>query len=330
MKMGYLYIALATLLFSSMEIALKSVGGQFNPVQINLTRFLIGGVMLMPLAVRVLKQRDVQLDGRALGSFAFLGFLCCVISMTFFQLAVENANASVVAVLFSCNPVFVFLFAFLILRLTLLPRHVLALLLECLGIALIINPLHTSVSAAGIVFSLLAMITFALYAVMGTRQCERYSGIVVTCGSFLFGSAEMLVLVLLSHFEPVAAWLSGGGAEYGLDIFAYIPVTAGYTAKNWLIMLYICLGVTGAGFACYFMAMQATSPLTASLVFFFKPALAPVFAWLILAEPIPINMLLGIFLILLGSLVSLPPLPVVGRVCPGVYRFLAGGNAKNN
>lgn len=36
---GYLYIVIATLFFSSMEIALKSVSGQFNAVQMNLTRF---------------------------------------------------------------------------------------------------------------------------------------------------------------------------------------------------------------------------------------------------------------------------------------------------
>ena len=38
MKRGYLFIALATLFFSTMEIALKEVAGLFNPVQLNLTR----------------------------------------------------------------------------------------------------------------------------------------------------------------------------------------------------------------------------------------------------------------------------------------------------
>ena len=34
MKRGYLFIALATLFFSTMEIALKEVAGLFNPVQL--------------------------------------------------------------------------------------------------------------------------------------------------------------------------------------------------------------------------------------------------------------------------------------------------------
>ena len=56
MKRGYLFIALATLFFSTMEIALKEVAGQFNPVQLNLTRFFIGGLVLVPFARRMLRR----------------------------------------------------------------------------------------------------------------------------------------------------------------------------------------------------------------------------------------------------------------------------------
>lgn len=63
MKRGYLFIALATLFFSTMEIALKEVAGLFNPVQLNLTRFLIGGLVLIPFARRMLRKRGVRIDG---------------------------------------------------------------------------------------------------------------------------------------------------------------------------------------------------------------------------------------------------------------------------
>lgn len=143
MTAGYVYIALATLFFSTMEIALKTVAGTFNPIQLNFTRFLVGGLVLLPIAARMLRQRHERVDAAALGSFAWLGFVGVTVSMTLYQLAVENANASVVAVLFSSNPVFVLLFAFLILHATIMRQHVIALILECLGIVAIINPLHT-------------------------------------------------------------------------------------------------------------------------------------------------------------------------------------------
>ena len=93
----------------------------------------------------------------------------------------------------------------------------------------------------------------------------------------------------------------------GLDTFANIPFLTGYTAANLPIVLYIYIGVTGIGFTCYFLSMEVTSAQTTSLVFFFKPALAPLLAFLILHEAIPGNMLAGIACILCGSLASILP-----------------------
>ena len=238
MKRGYLFIALATLFFSTMEIALKEVAGLFNPVQLNLTRFLIGGLVLIPFARRMLRKRGVRIDGLSLVKLAWLGFLGIVVSMTLYQLAVENTNASVVAVLFS-NPVFVLVFAGLILRTQILRQHVMALVLECLGILILINPLDTSISTAGITFTLLSTAVFALYAVLGTKMCAKYSGVVVTCGSFLFASLEMAAIVAVSRLSAVAGVL----ADIGLGLFADIPLLSGYTPFSALMMLYICVGL---------------------------------------------------------------------------------------
>ena len=223
--------------------------------------------------------------------------------MTFYQLAVENANASVVAVLFSSNPVFVLFFSGIILHEVIKKNHVAAIVLEIIGILVIVNPLHTALNIAGVVMAILAAVAFALYSVFSKKQCNRYGGVVVTCGSFLFASLEMLLLIGLSHVGPVADMLSGSG----LALFANIPLFTGYTASNVLTMLYICIGVTGGGYAFYFMAIEETSASTASLVFFFKPVLSPILAVLILHEAVPINMVIGVLLILAGSIANLLP-----------------------
>ena len=155
MRAGYLFIALATLFFSTMEVALKDIAGQFNPVQITMTRFLVGGVALLPFALRALRRRGVSLSGQDAAHFALLGFLGIFISMTLYQLAVENANASVVAVLFSCNPVFVLIFARLLLGARIQRHQVISLLFQGAGILFLINPLATRISTPGLVFSLL-------------------------------------------------------------------------------------------------------------------------------------------------------------------------------
>lgn len=303
MKRGYLYIAITTLLFSSMEVALKLVSGQFHPIQMTFTRFFVGGLILIPLALRALKSRGTKIDTAALRSFALLGLMGIAVSMTFYQLSVTRIQASVVGVLFSSNPIFVTLFAFLLLHETISRNQIAGLLLDVAGIVLIIQPWNLKLDAMGVIYVLIATLLFALYGVCGKRQCAKFGGIVVTCFGFLFGSVEMMAVAALTHIPAISAALT----KTGLKLFADIPFFSGYTLASLPMVLFIFIGVTGIGFTCYFLAMETTSAQQASLVFFFKPALAPILAFLFLHEEIPGNMLAGIGLILCGSLASLLP-----------------------
>lgn len=303
MNKGYIYIALTTVIFSTMEIALKFISGVFNPIQLTFTRFLIGGIFLIPFAIRTLRKKNSSVSKNDLCYFAFLGFVGIVISMILYQLAVQNTKASVVAVLFSSNPVFVTILAFILLKEAIHKNNILALILEVIGTIIIINPLNTKLSILGITLTIASTLTFALYGVFGKKKCAKYGGIVVTCFSFLFGSLEMLILIAISHASPVAAWFSANG----LAIFSNIPLFTGYSLKTLPIVLNIFIVNTGVGFACYFLSMEKTSAQTTSLVFFFKPILAPILALILLHEPIPFNMFIGILFILSGSLSSILP-----------------------
>lgn len=73
MKKGYLFIAVAVVMFSTYEVAVKFIAGQINSMQLTLCRFSIGFLFLLPLALRTLKQRGKQLDRRTLAAFSLLG-----------------------------------------------------------------------------------------------------------------------------------------------------------------------------------------------------------------------------------------------------------------
>ena len=303
MNRGYIFIFLATVFFSSMEVALKTVAHDFNPMQLNCTRFLVGGMQLIPIALRGLRHHGARVTAAAWKGYAWLGFVGLVVIKMFFQLSILYAPASVVSVLFSCNPVLVLAFAYLILRADIRPQHITALVMEVAAALIIIDPLHTTLDPVGITLVLLSAATFALYAVLGKKQCAQYSGVAVTCFSCLAASAEMIVLMLISHIPAVADALQAAG----LPMFAAMPFFSGYTTGNLLNVLYICVFVTAGGYACYFMGMEATSAMQGSLVFFFKPVLAPILAMLILGEEIPWNMWAGIGLMLVASEVSMIP-----------------------
>ena len=303
MKKGYLYIAVAVVMFTSYEVVLKFIAGQINSVQLTLCRFFIGFLFLLPVALSTLKQRGKRLDGGSMAFFILLGLTGIALSMPILQMAVSYTGSAVAAVLFSCNPVFVTFLAFFLLHEPIKPRHIAALALEILGTVVIISPWDTRLDMKGVSLALLSTLLFSLYGVMGKRKVAEFGGAVVTCFSFLFGSLIVLAFILLTHIPAVAQMFQ----SIGLDSFAEIPIFSGYTLENLPYVLYVSVGVAGVGFCAYFLAMEHQPASVVSLVYFFKPALSPVLAWLIHKEEISQNMLIGIVSIVAGSLCAIVP-----------------------
>ena len=107
----------------------------------------------------------------------------------------------------------------------------------------------------------------------------------------------------LIRFAPIEQYLQ----SVGLQVFTNIPVLSGINMASLPYLIYIGVGVTGLGFATYFLAMEATSATEASVVFFIKPMVAPLMAWFVLKEPITFNMIVGIVFIVIGSAISFIP-----------------------
>ena len=303
MKKGYVYIGLAALLFSTMEIALKLFSLGYNPLQLNLLRFAIGALVLLPFAIASLGKKlagQPPLGWGDAGFFALSGFICVVVSMGFYQIAVTRTPAAVVAVIFSCNPIFVVPLAAWMLGEKVSGRTVLALAASVVGIACISAPAFAAkggLDLLGIAFTVLSAIVFAFYGVMGKARSKRYGGLAMTCGSFVAGTLELFALILLTRVPAISAALT----DAGLGVFASVPILAGLGLADLPGLLYLGICVTGFGYAFYFLGMEATSAQTGSIVFFIKPALAPVLALLVLRESIPPLMLLGIAFIVGGS-----------------------------
>lgn len=302
MKIGFLCILYATIVFSSMEIVLKVGCASFHPLQITFLRFLIGGIMLIPLAIKEMREADVVPKRKDWFFFASQGFLLVVVSMLLFQLAVIYGQASIMAVLFCCNPVFVVIFAYLILHNPITKYNIVSLLLSVAGILCIMNPAHMGNDSLGIFLMLLSAMAFAFYGVRGETRFI-FGSITRSSFSFTLGSIELFFLILLTHLTPVANFLK----SVGLGRYAYTPCVSGINDQNLLALFYVSICITGLGFAAYFMAMQLTSPAMASLVFFIKPALATTMAYFLIDDPVTSNMIYGIILLLLSSLVTFLP-----------------------
>ena len=277
MRKGYFYIFVAVVMFTSFEVALKFIAGQINSVQLTLCRFSIGFIFLLPIALRTLKKRGRKLDHGSIAYFALLGLVGIALFVTFL--------------------------AYFLLKEPIKPRHIVALALEILGTVIIISPWDSKLNMTGVALALLSTLLFSLYGVMGKRKVAEYGGAVVTCFSFMFGSLIVLIFILITHIPAIAHIFQGAG----LDSFSNIPIFAGYTLENLPYVLFVSVGVAGIGFCTYFLAMEYQPASVVSLVYFFKPALSPVLAWMVHGEEITQSMFVGVSFIVIGSLCSIIP-----------------------
>lgn len=302
MKKTFWYILVSTFMFSSMEIALKSVGNLYNPIQLNFIRFLVGGLILLPLALHNLHRAHQSISKLDWIIFATTGFLCVIVSMTLYQLAIMYDKPATVAVLFSCNPVFALLFAFILLHEKLSRAEVLSLVITIIGLIIIVNPTNLT-NPVGMFLGVLSALTFGLYSVVSRlgNIIDGLDGITMTAFTFIAGSIELFVMILLTNVKGIALRMENVS---WLKPFVRIPITKNVNLSNFWILFFISVCVTGGGFAFYFLAMETGGLTKASLVFFIKPALAPVLASILIHEKITLTMTIGIIVIILGSLIG--------------------------
>ncbi|MDD2217801.1 MAG: DMT family transporter [Eubacteriales bacterium] len=300
---GYIYIVLAAIIFSTVEIVLKVSADFFDPVQITMLRFLVAGIILLPFTFSSLKNRGVSVATSDLKYFILTGFLFVFLSMTVYQLAITHTQASVVAVVFSGNPIFVTILAYFILKENIKKNNVAALFLNIFGIVAIINPFNNQISPIGITLSIISAIVFSLYSISSKHLSKSYGGLAVTSYSFIFGSVQLLAVILLAKIEIVGDFLS----SIGLTLFVDVPIFAGITVETLPLFLCICALNTGFGFYCYMKGLELTSAHEASVTFFIKPILAPIFAVILIKEHIPFNMIVGICFFAAASFISIIP-----------------------
>lgn len=200
-------------------------------------RFFFGGVILLPAALLDLKQREVKLNRKDLIEMALLGVLLVVVSMNFLQYGINLTRANLAATIFSSNPLFVALAAAVLLNEPLNMRKVLSLGIGFAGVALIFQGggHDGTISYQGLIFLVLAALTFGIYTVLGKKITIRVGSLTMNSLSFIFGSI-ILIPFLLFQRQPV--------------FFININILPQ--------MLYLSIFVTGLAYYTYFKGLALT------------------------------------------------------------------------
>ena len=284
MRKAYTYVFITALLFGTMEVSCKIGGADLDPFQLTFLRFFIGGLVLLPFAVRQMRNRNVRLTGRDYLELLGVGIVGVTISMSLFQISIMMCNASTVSVLICVNPFFTMVFAHFMTEEKLNLQKLVILAVALAGIIFMFRPwdIQAGNSWAGMLLMIVSALFFGLYTVLGKVSQEKLGPMAQTSISFLLGSGVLLVMILIMG-RPVVAGISDN-----------IPV-----------ILYTGFAVTGLGYYCYFRSIELSDAATGSFAFFLKPAIAPVIAVIVLHERILWNTVCGIVLVLLASLLNI-------------------------
>lgn len=283
----------AILMFSTFEVASKSMHGCITSFQLTFYRFLIGGIILIPFAMREIKARDVHFTLKDHFINLLMGFLLVFCSMAVTQIGLQLSSASLTAIIFSSNPLFISLFSAIILKEKLTRGKLIGLIIGIIGLFVTcahIFSIKFDINLSfilGVFLIFVGMLIFSLYTVLNKPRVKKYGSITCTTLSSVYGALTIIPLLLViggtSNSNPF-------GFEYQTIIWQF---------------LFVAVFVTGIAYYFYFDALSNLDTSISSMSFFIKPPLASFMCYLILHEEITINSIIGIIIIFIGVFISL-------------------------
>ena len=283
----------AILMFSTFEVASKSMHGCISSFQLTFYRFLIGGIILIPFALKEIKRRSIIFTLKDHLINLVMGFLLVFCSMAVTQIGLQLSSASLTAIIFSSNPLFISLFSALILKEKLTKGKVVGLIIGIIG--LLITCAHVfsikfnvdSSFILGVLLIFAGMLIFSLYTVLNKPRVKKYGSLTCTTLSSVYGSLTVIPLLLVT------------GAINNSNSFSF-----DYQTIIWQF-LFVAVFVTGIAYYFYFDALSNLDTSISSMSFFIKPPLASFMCYLLLHEDITVNSIIGILVIFIGVFISI-------------------------
>ena len=244
-------------------VAKYALGHGFEPLSYAAPRFAIATILFVVIAY--LREGDLRLERRDLRRVAFWGAVAIASNQVAFMWSFEFASASTVALIFGTLPIFAGIFSQLLGVDRLGTRRWLAAAVSFSGVALVALGAVGGLSASlgGILLSLYAPASFALYSITLAPLVRKYGTFRVNALASLF-----CLPVLLAAAAPQLAQTDWGSID-GLAWagLAYSALLA-YALTN--LMWFVAVARVGAARASVYANLQ--------------PFLGAVFALVLLSE----------------------------------------------
>ncbi len=260
----------------------KRALGELSPFELALARFSLAGLVYAALLWRW-PQRVARRD---LGALLVLGFIAIPLNQGLFLFGLSFTTPGHAALLYAMTPVFVFLLALLRREERPSRARTAGIGLAFAGATVVLlargqlgGPGGAGRALGGDLLVLLAVISWAVYAVWGKPYAERYGVITTTGVTIVSGSLLYLPVGLafsrLSSFQALS--------------------TAGWGAVAYLVVL-----TSVVSYLLYYWALARTDASRVAIWSNVQPVLTALLAWGIQGDPLTPAFVLGGLLVIAG------------------------------
>jgi len=290
---GALYLSLAACIWGGMYVVSKFALDFVPPLTLLFLRFLVASLVLGWFSWR---QPEPLLPRRDRGLLFQIGAIGYFLSVGAQFVGTKLSSAHMGAVITTMSPLFLSLFAILLLKEAMSFRQKVAMGLACAGVLVVMGlPAESGAGDSqwlGNLLLLLAAVCWGYYSVLARQVSGRYTSLQITTWAIWVATLLTLPCIFLER------------AQWSIKVMLTWPVL--------LSVLYLGIISTAVAAFCWNKGLALMSAHQVGLFLFLQPIIGSFLGWLILGETLSLSFFAG-----------------SGLIIAGVYLVLAGESSLN-
>lgn len=280
--LGYLCAIITTSAWGSVFVISKHVLGKVPAFTLLFLRYFVGAVVLFAIMQRKKRTKIGKKDYKYIFLIGFLGYF---VSIGAQFIGTDLAGASLASLINSMNPVFIIMFAMLILKERFTLWKAASLTASITGVYIVLGGVSSKKSMTeGIIVSIFAGLTWSLVSVVSKKVSEKYDAVSITAYALLVG---MFFTFPVSIYE--------------------LLTTSGVNLLNAEVIcsvLYMGIISTAIALACWNKALSLLDAGICSLFYPVMPMVSVLLGSIFLKERMNESFFIGAVLIIGGVLLS--------------------------
>jgi drug/metabolite transporter (DMT)-like permease len=280
----YFGIVMAMVFWSLSFIWYKDVYEFLSPFTTILFRLTISGVILFLISFVTRQLQHVRKADLKL-------FFLLALSEPFFyfigeSLGIQYVTPTVAAVMVSLIPLFVPIFAFVILKEQIIIKNIVGIVISFAGVLLVIlnNEFRLTASPKGIMLMSVAVVSAVAYSILLRKLAKNYNPVTLIAYQNSIGAVLFLPLVLVFEAPQLK--------------------TIDFTGGMWIPLINLSVFASSIAFILYTYGVQTLGAFRANIFTNAIPVFTAIFSFYLMNERLLPQNIIGIFLVVAGLVLS--------------------------